>query len=231
MIRRCNLKRSLMYSRQLWQLLLLGMFAWLCLVQPVAAQNHTQWITNYYDVTGSTTREIRHSISRNRPWRHTMEAVTAWHVQTRYSVVPFQRVYRCSGFTTMTTIRITLPRWTPPEDVSKSVAEAWERYITALKKHELGHARFALSTASEMHHRANKAGTASDAESLKARVDSLIQQTSGDFRAREREFDRLTQHGREQGVRLALAPGESEGDSGSEFSRRKRRSWGGRSGQ
>jgi len=167
------------------------------------AGNYTRWVTNYYTVTGSTLREIQKSIRRNRPAHVDREAVTQWNVRSRFSAAKWQGEYRCGGFTTTTTIRITLPRWTPPEGVDAAVREAWQRYITALEAHELGHAQFALSMAAELHRRVRAMGTDPDPRGLTTRVEALIRQTTEEFKQREREFDRLTNHGLEQGARLA----------------------------
>lgn len=197
--------------------------------EPLAAGNHTRWITNYYDVTGSTIREIRRSIMRDRPAVVDREALTGWNVRSRYSVARFQGAYRCGGFTTTTTIRMVLPRWTPPEGVADSVREEWERYITALTKHEQGHAQFALSTAGELNRRVAEVGTEPNPVSLKSRVDGIIAQTIQEFHQREREYDRLTRHGLEQGAVLAAVEVSAEGESPRRGDRRRRgpgrRSW------
>jgi len=176
------------------------------MLQPrqAVAQRGAYWSTNYYGVSGSSIREIRQSIRHNRPARVDRDALTECNVRTRFSVSPFQGEYRCAGFTATVTIRMTLPRWTAPEGAPDSVREAWERYSTALIQHEVGHAQFALSQATELHRRVKELGTSSDPDSLSVRVQAMVQQTGQEFREREREYDRLTNHGIEQGVTLAL---------------------------
>lgn len=193
----------------------------------VSAGNYTQCTTNYYTVTGSTIREIRRSMSRNRPARVDRDALTEWTIRSHFGSVRFQGEYRCGGFTTTTTIRITLPRWKPPENVSQSVTDQWTRYITALTQHEHGHAQFALTAAGEMHRRVAEVGTAPDPAQLKSRVDSVLVQTTDEFRNRERAYDQLTNHGLKQGAALASKGDHSRGNMNrrSERSRRDARRW------
>lgn len=185
------------------RVLLCGAAQFLC-VQMVLAGSDAHWTTNYYKVTGSTLHEIRRSMKRNRPAHVEREALTEWTIRTRFGVVKFQDKYRCGGFTTTTIIRMTLPQWTAPEGVSESVRTEWERYLDALKNHELGHAQFALSTAGQLHRRVATMGLDSDPDNLKARVEQLVSETVRAFREREREYDRLTDHGLRQGAQLSF---------------------------
>jgi predicted secreted Zn-dependent protease len=166
------------------------------------AQGGTTWRTNYYTVTGATLQEIRESIQRARPWRdrHDHVAVTDWNIRARSTVVPFQGEFRCSGFNTLTIIRITMPRWTPPEGVADQVKAEWERYESALLAHEVGHGHFALAAAAEMHRRVRALGNGPDAEGLRQQAQQTVAQVMEEFQRREQEYDRLTRHGAEQGA-------------------------------
>lgn len=176
------------------------------LADPVSApaQNTVVWSTNYYVVTGATLDEIRQSIQRARPWRHQNDHVgwTEWWVRARWSTAPFHGAHRPSGFTTLTTIRITLPRWHPPKDVAEEIRDEWERYLAALLEHEAGHGRMATAAAAEMHRRVRALGPLPDGHALSQQVDRLVEEVLSEYRERDREYDRLTGHGRTQGVTL-----------------------------
>ena len=97
---------------------------WLVLQPTLAcAANQAHWSTNYYQVTGSSLKEIRQSIAREKPRKLTHHALTEWNVRARFAAAKLQGQYRCSGFTTTTTIRMTLPRWTPTEDTPDEVVQ------------------------------------------------------------------------------------------------------------
>ena len=171
---------------------------------PAHGQGAVQWRTNYYDVSGSSIREIRRSMRRNRPPQVELDALTEWSLRARCSPSPFQGAYRCAGFNTTLAIRITLPRWTPPEGASDFVKEAWGSYITALTEHELGHAQFALSAAAELHRQVREMGTYPSPEAVQSQVQSLVMSITEEFKQREEEYDRLTNHGVDHGVVLAI---------------------------
>jgi len=205
-----------------WSLLLLAGALWL-IPEPVAAQAGTYWTTNYYDVSGSSLREIRRSMRRNRPSRVEREGLTEWSLRARCGVAPLQGAYRCAGFNTTVVIRLTLPRWSAPAGTPDSVKDAWDHYITALMEHELGHAQFALSSAGELHRRVKEMGTDPSPDGLLARVEALVAQTTDEFKQREREYDRLTNHGLERGVMLAFTEETGNDDRGVDQGHHSRR--------
>jgi len=198
-----------------------GLFIFTFLLPPALnAANNARWTTNYYSVSGSTIREIKRSMTCNRPAQVSREGLTEWNIRWRFAPAKLQGNYRCSGFTTTTTIRITLPRWTPPAGVSDSVKQEWDRYIILLKQHEAGHGQIAMAAAGELHRRAGEIGTSPDPDALKSTVDNLMLETLREFHERDREYDRLTNHGVDQGATLA---GHSSGLETDSFSRRARR--------
>lgn len=218
MILRHNAPRRLPGSR-LWVAVAVCVFL---LPEALEATNHARWTTNYYNVTGSTIHEIRRSMLRNRPSKVTRDALTEWDIRTRFGTGRLQGGYRCSGFTTTTTIRMTLPRWTPPEAVSDSVKQEWERYLAVLSQHEAGHGQIAMATAGELHRRVAGVGIHPDPDGLKSTVKTLVVQTLQEFRERDREYDRLTRHGLEQGATLGSRDGLADSGSFSGGARRTR---------
>jgi predicted secreted Zn-dependent protease len=97
---------------------------------------------------------------------------------------------------------MTLPQWTPPEDVSDPVREAWQRYISALEAHERGHAQIAQASVAELHRRVAAIGLAENPLSLRAEVERVVETTLQEFRERDRNYDELTDHGIKQGATL-----------------------------
>jgi len=176
------------------------------------AQNGVSWSTNHYAVVGGDLRQIQRSMDRARPWKreHSQVAVTQWHIRTRFAVASFQGRFRCSGFNTQTTIRITMPRWREAESMSAEVRSEWARFHDALLEHEAGHGQIAMTAAAEMHRRVGTVRTESDPETLKQRVEQLVAQITDEYRERDAEYDRLTQHGATQGARLRRGPGRGQ---------------------
>lgn len=166
-----------------------------------AGQAH--WTTNFYDVSGSSLREIRQSIVRSRPHKVDRDALTEWHIRTRCAAARIRREYRSSGFTTTTTVRITLPRWHPPPEAPEELIQQWNRYIRSLTEHEIGHGRIAEAAAREMQRRVDLLGTRSSSDEVLSAVEQVVNATLEEFRERERDYDRLTEHGATQGAILS----------------------------
>jgi predicted secreted Zn-dependent protease len=163
-----------------------------------------QWVTNYYAVTGATTREIRSSISQSRPWknRFTWDGFTDWKVTWRFRTSgEADGNCRVSDFRPSAVVTTTLPRWTPPPDVSTEVKQAWQRYFVALLQHETVHGRYAYAAVEEMQ-RKIPALPAMSCDELQKKINDLANQIMDDYRRREKEYDQRTQHGALQGARM-----------------------------
>jgi predicted secreted Zn-dependent protease len=168
------------------------------------AQSNVVRKTNYYAMTGSSIRHIQQSLRQTRPWKDKSnhDASTEWRVQWHVSINRSGDECHCSGFTTTTTITITLPRWIAPTNTPASVRSAWQRYVAALAQHEAGHADFALTAAAEMHQRIKEIGSDPDCAALRSKVQTECQAIIDAHRAREKEYDQRTRHGATEGATL-----------------------------
>jgi predicted secreted Zn-dependent protease len=181
---------------------LLGLFGWLAFASASAlAQNSVIWTTNFYSVTGASFREIRRSIEQARPFKDGFDADTRWTVRWRFNTAQTQSGCSCTSFSTTATIVTTMPRWTPPTDVAPEVKEQWTRFFVALAQHEAGHARFGLAAATEIQKQISQVGTQPDCDRLKAAINERSEKVVDDYRRREKEYDRETDHGRQPGQR------------------------------
>ena len=174
----------------------------------VHAQNTLLWSTNYYLVTGSGTDELRESMHRSKPWKHQgdldrMVGLTTWHIEWQFKVTPTANGCRCSSFTTRTAITNTLPRWLPPTNAPPELKTAWAHFATALARHEDGHSRLALSAVAEMHRQVKELTEDSDCEALTMTLNALARRTLQEFRKRDQDYDRATNHGVTQGASLS----------------------------
>jgi predicted secreted Zn-dependent protease len=126
---------------------LLAIFFLFSIAGSIHAQNSVTWTTNFYAVTGANWREIRESIARARPWTDSFDGDTRWNITWRFTTAQSPAGCSCSSFSTAIRITTTLPRWTPPPDVTPSVKEEWTRSFTNLAIHEAGHAPIGLAAA------------------------------------------------------------------------------------
>ena len=160
------------------------------------------WTTNYYSVTGATPAEIRRSLAQARPWRNALDAYTSWHIDSRFQVAASPEGCRCVSFTNTIRIATTAPRWLRPTNATPGTVQSWVRYSQALWKHESGHAQLALAAAAEQHQRVKRLGAEPDCHSLRNRINKVAQEVLGEYRRREQEHDKQTDHGRKEGAVL-----------------------------
>ena len=167
------------------------------------ADNLTRWTTNYYNVAGSTIRDIHRSLAQSRPWRDksSMDGLTDWRVTWNFYVAPSGDKCRCTSFSTTTTITMTLPRWIAATNTPPEIKTAWQRYVTALAQHEAGHAQFALNAAAEMQKQSKNLEMA-NCDALRSQISSQCQAILDDFRNREKAYDERTKNGATQGAVL-----------------------------
>ncbi|HKQ37713.1 MAG TPA: DUF922 domain-containing protein [Verrucomicrobiae bacterium] len=175
---------------------------WLCAAS--ACGQHVSCRTNYYPVTGSDLREIHQSFRMARPWRETSghDGFTVWNVNWRFNTFYNGSVCRVSGFSTTTTIAITLPRWVMPTNATDSLKAEWTRYIKALGQHEYGHAQLALAAAGEIQKQIRGVGDDSSCDSLKQRVGSLCEGIIRKYKDFDAAYDERTNHGLNDGALL-----------------------------
>ena len=180
-----------MNSLSLW----LRCVALAVLVSITARAQTVYWTTNFYSVTGANWREIRQSIAGARPWRDGFDGDTRWAIKWQFSTAQNPGGCYCTRFATTTTITTTLPRWTPPTNIFPQVKEQWTRYFTNLAQHEAGHARIGIAAAAEIQRQVAALGVHSDCQQLGAAVNEAADKVIHDYREREKEYDRRTQHG------------------------------------
>ncbi|MBI3413832.1 MAG: DUF922 domain-containing protein [Verrucomicrobia bacterium] len=170
-------------------------------------QDKVRWTTNYYSVSGDTLLAIQDSLHAGRPWKDksALDGSTEWQVDWRFKLRRSEDGCQIQQFTTTTTIVITLPRWTTWTNAAPGVRQAWTRYIAALGQHEAGHAKIGLAAAAELRKQVKELGEDQPCETLKETVDALGQRVVTEFKGKDKEYDRVSQHGATQGARLPIA--------------------------
>jgi predicted secreted Zn-dependent protease len=151
--------------------------------------------TNYYSVTGANFREIRQSISEARPWKDGFDGDTRWTVEWKFNSVQTAAGCACSSSSTTTRIVTTLPRWIPSADVAPEVKERWTNYFIPLAQHEAGHARIGMAAATEVLKTIATIDMQPDCDRLKKLINERAERVVDDYRGREKEYDRRTEHG------------------------------------
>ena len=197
-----------------WSRILSALFVLLPLAG--AAQNTVQWTTNFYTVTGETLREVHESLRQKRPWgdRPSVDGMTEWQLEWRFTVAPAEGGCRLSGFGTKTIILTTLPRWNAPAGASPLLRSTWSNYVYALGLHEAGHAAIAFAAAADLQKQAKTNSAGPDCSTLQQNLNALGQRVLEEYRRRDDQYDERTDHGATQGARLPFGGRDPPGPGG-----------------
>jgi predicted secreted Zn-dependent protease len=161
-------------------------------------------VIRYYDIRGTTAADLRAEIARLGPVsdgvRH--QAVTNW----RLSWQPVTSVsgQRCSisSLNVSLTIEIVMPRWVNEIGAQQGLSTNWRTYLTGLLNHEHGHKDIALAGADEVRALVKAATPHPSCEAAVAAINAAGKAILDKTVASQRQYDRETNHGRDQGVRL-----------------------------
>lgn len=159
----------------------------------------------YFDVHGSTARELRAEMNRIGPVADNGvrgDAYTRWRIDWRFDLT--QRGPECiaSNFEIDLAVTMTLPRWVAPPGASADLVALWDRYSAAMRLHEDGHHRIALAAAYEVKRRLEAESREKSCKALENKLNSAADAVLDEYRARQAEYDRATDSGRTQGTRV-----------------------------
>lgn len=161
-------------------------------------------VFRFYDIRGTTAAELRAEIARQGPLsegaRH--QAVTNWRITWQPLTSSIGGKCSVTSMNLMLTVEIVFPRWVNELGAPLALSENWRKYLTGLLGHEHGHKDIALAGAEEVRQLPKTAlpqGTcAASIAAANAAGKAVVDRTV----ARQRKYDKDTDHGRGQGVRL-----------------------------
>lgn len=161
-------------------------------------------VFRFYDVRGTTAAELRADIARLGPMsdgtRH--QGVTNWRIT--WQTVTTAEGGKCTAAAANIsyTVEIVIPRWANEVGAPQSLSTSWRTYLTGLLHHEHGHRDIAEGGVSEVREALKNPVTQTTcpaaAAALNAAGKAIVDKTG----AKQRQYDKDTDHGRGQGVRL-----------------------------
>ncbi len=176
----------------------------LCCPLVVVAQDTITAKTNYYAIVGKTAWELRASLDGARPWKNRIpgDASTQWNVRWSFKTIASESGCRLESLEVKATITLTLPRWRPAAETPADLQTRWQTYLSALEKHEEGHRTLAERAAAEVGRQVRAMGAAQNCEALAQSIKKMGNSIIDEYRRKEAEYDRETQHGVTQGARF-----------------------------
>jgi predicted secreted Zn-dependent protease len=158
-----------------------------------------------YDVAGASELELRAAMDRlgpNDPVDGTPYAgYTQWRIRWSYR---YEGEARCAitDVRVVARIRITLPRWRGARRADPALAAEWARFLSALRRHENGHAAIAKAGARRIAGRLASLRTFRSCARLERAADAAGARVLEQTQAAEVAYDERTRHGDTQGARF-----------------------------
>ena len=159
----------------------------------------------YFDVSGSSSQELRTDLSRLGPVADNGvrgDAYTRWRIAWEFELTERGKTCVAGNFAVDLTVTMSLPRWVPPQGVSAELVTLWDQYSTAVRVHEDGHHRIARAAADEVARRLSAAARGKGCKALENTLKALVDEVLAEYRAKQADYDRETDSGRAQGTRV-----------------------------
>lgn len=175
------------------------------LVLPTAAAAKDSFRVEYFDLRGSSARELRADLSRLGPVGEAGirgDGYTEYHIAWRFSMTLKDGVCSAQDVEVDLAVTMQLPRWNPPARVPPDLRQTWDRFSDDLRKHEDGHHKIARTAAKAVKRKLKRQSEAASCEALKSRMNTAATGVLREYRAKQREYDLETDYGRAKGTRL-----------------------------
>ena len=174
------------------------------LLTSASAAASEQLDINYYAITGSTSRQLLEAMQSQGPQAddgRRFHGYTRWQVRWKYQATAGGSNCRIRNVETQVAGTITLPEWTDASSADDDLLNRWQNYSRILREHEEGHYQFALDAAASIRQQLTELPP-QPCSLLNERANRLGMSLVDEQRQREIAYDRDTNHGRLNGLKL-----------------------------
>lgn len=156
---------------------------------------------NYYVFGGTTVAEMNAQLAKLGPKtaEGSFHAYTSWYVKWNYDYARSSGSCGLGPVRTTVTVNYRLPKWARPK-APRDLAEKWDAYATALRKHEDGHRDFGVEAGRAVARALAELPRQLSCEKLETLADKTGERILQEAHAHEVEYDRRTNHGTRQGA-------------------------------
>jgi len=161
-------------------------------------------VFRFYDVRGATAAELRTDIARQGPISEgtRQQGFTNWRINWQPLTVSSGGKCSVASMNVSLTVEMVIPRWVNEVGAQTALSEGWRQYLTGLLLHEHGHKDIAIAAAEEVRQLSKTANPQATCAAAIAVADAAGKAIVDKTVARQRQYDKETEHGRGQGVRL-----------------------------
>ncbi len=181
-------------------LALLWLYSSLALAEP-----SINIVTRFYALPGTDAAALRQNILRLGPLGKNgkrYHAYTQWNAAWSYRWVQGRGQCSLQQVTVSMGIEYLLPKPEAYDQFDHELQQRWDQYFDALFRHEQHHKDIGVAAAREMDSLLRQVPVQPDCAILQTKLDETAEQVIEKYTAEEVEYDRKTEHGLRQGVRL-----------------------------
>ena len=176
-----------------------------CAFQMANASSAISIQTSFYAVSGNDSSSIHRSIQLNGPVGKNgkrYHAVTKWNTQWSYRWIETGSLCRLTRVDVDLDVEYLLPELTSINSKPERLKKNWEKYFQALFKHEQQHKNYGVQAANELEKELLSIKDQQTCTMLEALLASTARKVLDKYDRIEKEFDRVTNHGLNQGIKL-----------------------------
>jgi predicted secreted Zn-dependent protease len=168
---------------------------------PALAMARDSFRIEYFTIRGSTAAELRADLKRLGPVGETGmrgDAYTEYRIAWQSSMTFQDGSCRAHDVNVDLDVTMLLPRWEKPPSPAAELVQAWDGFSAALREHEDGHHRLAVEAAKEVRRKLGKRIRAASCDSLKVRLNDIVNAVLSEYRDKQADYDEKTDYGRKQ---------------------------------
>lgn len=179
---------------------------------------------SYYTITGSTVAELIASMDANKPaqnqgWRAYTTHNWKWNYESTGMTDTGCAAQNVSG---RVDVNISLPKLSSEANISQSVKDTWNSYLTNLTAHEQGHGKISIDVAKAVV-QALVDARLPDCNNIKSHLSTVAKQAEQSVTQSDSKYDQETRSGATQGATLNLALGANASQSSTAYGADARR--------
>ena len=175
------------------------------LVAPVAGEPLARVHTSYYYIDGPSATVLAAQLDQNGPvesdGKH-YAGRTRWDIQWKFRHEQQGTSCYMKDAAVAVGIAQTLPKWRGEDKGAAGLKVLWSKFLGALQRHEDGHKEHGLKAARQIEAAVLAIKPAGNCEDLEAAANASAQAVVVKYQALDEEYDRNTDHGRNQGATL-----------------------------
>jgi predicted secreted Zn-dependent protease len=160
-----------------------------------------------YEIKGDTSHELFDQMTKVGPLDEKsakrFQGLTVWAARWTFDTAS-QADGRCGLDHVKVELEVlmTLPEWHPKRHADPRLEQAWPGYLASLTGHEMGHRAYGVKAAFAVRDALAAMAPMEDCQALATAADSSANAAFGSYKNADVEYDRQTNHGATQIMRL-----------------------------